>query len=878
MEWIGLNQLRTAFFDFFKNKGHMLLESYPLVPKNDNSLLLINSGMAPMKNWFLGKETPPSRRIVTCQKCIRTPDIDLVGQTARHGTFFEMLGNFSFGDYFKHEATKWAWEFVTCVLKMPQNRLYVTVYENDDETYDIWKNDIGISEDHISRLGKEDNFWEIGSGPCGPCSEIYFDRGEKFGCGRKNCGPGCECDRFVEFWNLVFSQFDNDGNGTYTCMKNPNIDTGMGLERLACIMQGVDNLFEIDTIREILAHVCEIAKVRYGESLENDVSIRIITDHLRSAVFLISDGVIPSNEGRGYVLRRLIRRAHRNGKKLGIDSQFLGDIAQTVAEKNREAYKELETNLKYIKQVLFNEQTSFEKILNRAMGMLMDLIKKADSIGYSKISAQDAFKLCDTYGLPFDMLKDVAREKGAWVDENGFWELMKQQQERARNAVDSNKIGWSKSSFKLPSPPTKFLGYDCLKSRAILLHIFKDGQELNQAVENQRVDLIFDQTPFYAQSGGQIGDSGTANSDGFCANITNCEKLSTGQFVHSAQIISGSVKKGQTLNLEVDRPKREAISRNHTAAHILQAVLIDVLGSHVHQAGQLIDQNRIRFDFNHFEALTDSNIAEIERKINDVILGANSVETREMKKDQAQKLGAIALFGEKYGDWVRVVKIGDLSMEFCGGTHVDNTAKLGLFKIMSESSVGSGIRRIEAKTGYEVLKYINSLENILNKTCECVKVKNKFELCEKIYKLNNDFKDFCKKNENLKLNLVEQEFCQRFKDSSQKVKNLDCVLFKTNKLNGKLLKSFGDFVKSENPNLVAAVCAMCEKKLTLMVICGKNAVKSGVDAGKVARELASLAGGKGGGRKDLAMAGLPSAGCVDLIRQEFIEVVKNNIV
>ena len=878
MEWIGLNQLRTAFFDFFKSKGHMLLGSYPLVPKNDNSLLLINSGMAPMKNWFLGKETPPSKRVVTCQKCIRTPDIDLVGQTARHGTFFEMLGNFSFGDYFKSEATKWAWEFVTCVLKMPQDRLYVTVYENDDETYDIWKNDIGINENHISRLGKEDNFWEIGSGPCGPCSEIYFDRGEKFGCGRKDCGPGCECDRFVEFWNLVFSQFDNDGNGTYTRMKNPNIDTGMGLERIACIMQGVDNLFEIDTIREVLEHVCDIAKVKYGESFENDISIRIITDHVRSAVFLISDGVVPSNEGRGYVLRRLIRRAHRNGKKLGIDSPFLGEIAQTVVRKNQEAYKELEANLEYIKKVLYNEQISFEKILDRAVGMLMDIIKKANSTGCGRILAQDAFKLCDTYGLPFDMLKDVACEKGAQVDENGFWKLMKQQQERARNALNLNKIGWDKSSFKLSCPPTKFLGYDRLTSGAKLMHIFKDGQELDEAVENQRVDLIFDQTPFYAQSGGQIGDSGTASLGGSCADITNCEKLSTGQFVHSALIVSGNVTKGQTLNLSVDRSKREAISRNHTAAHILQAVLIDVLGSHVHQAGQFIDQNRVRFDFNHFEALTDSDLAEIEGKINDVILGAKSVQTKEMKKEQAQKLGAIALFGEKYGDWVRVVKIEDLSMEFCGGTHVDNTAKLGLFKIMSESSVGSGIRRIEAKTGYEVLKYINSLENILDKACECVKIKNKSELCEKIYKLNNDFKDFCKKNEDLKLNLVEQEFCQKLNDSSQKIKNLDCVLFKTNKLNGKSLKLFGDCLKSKHSSLIAVVCATCEKKLTLMVVCGKNATESGVDAGKVARELAALAGGKGGGRKDLAMAGLPKADCVDLVCEEFVNIVKNNIV
>ena len=877
MKWMGLNELRSSFFQFFEKKKHMLLGSYPLIPKSDNSLLLINSGMAPMKNWFLGKETPPSKRVVTCQKCIRTPDIDLVGKTDRHGTFFEMLGNFSFGDYFKIEAIKWAWEFVTEDLKMPKDKLYVTVYEEDYEAYDIWLNEIGVELSHVSKLGKDDNFWEIGTGPCGPCSEIYYDRGEQFGCGSEKCGPGCDCDRFIEFWNLVFSQYDKDDDGNYNRMEHPNIDTGMGLERIACVAQGVNNLFEVDTVKKVLDHVCKIANVKYGENADKDVSIRIITDHIRSSVFLISDGVMPSNEGRGYVLRRLIRRAYRNGKKLGINKPFLGDIAETVASENKAAYPDLTANLSYIKQLLLNEELNFEKILDRGMIMLSDLVEQAYLNKSNKISAKDAFKLCDTYGMPFDIVKDFSCEKNIQIDEDGFFELMKQQQERARKAANSNSVGWVKSSARLEAPSTKFIGYNSLESEATVVNIFECEEEIDVADANREVSFIFDKTPFYAESGGQVADTGIVESGEFSAKIIDCQKLPTGQYLHKAVIMSGKVQKGQIVKLLVDKNKRMSVSRNHTAAHILQKVLINVLGEHVHQAGQLVDESRVRFDFNHFQALTKENIAEIESKVNDVIMSGLVVNTEEMEKQRAEKLGAIALFGEKYGDVVRVVKIGDFSMEFCGGTHVDNTSKLGLFKIMSEASVGSGIRRIEAKTGLGLLNYVNSLEDILDKTCSAVKIKNKLEVCEKVTKINDELKQMTKKVEELELSFYEKEYSRVSESSAQKINNVNCVFFEAEGLSSKLLRPFGDIIKSQNSNMVSVICAKNDDKLTLMVVCGKSAIDSGANAGKIVRELSSLVGGKGGGKKDLAMAGLPDANSINLISSEYCKVIQNNV-
>lgn len=874
MKWMELNELRSVFLSFFEGKGHKLLHSFPLIPKDDNSLLLINSGMAPMKNWFLGKETPPSTRVVTCQKCIRTPDIELVGKTDRHGTFFEMLGNFSFGDYFKQEAIAWAWEFVTDVLEMPKENLYVTVYEEDDEAYEIWSKIEGLDSSHIFKLGKKDNFWEIGSGPCGPCSEIYYDRGEEFGCGKPDCGPGCDCDRFVEFWNLVFSQFDNDGNGNYTPMEYPNIDTGMGLERLACIIQGVNNLFEIDVVRKVLLHVCDIAKITYGESKNLDISARVITDHIRSSVFLISDGVIPSNEGRGYVLRRLIRRAYRNGKKLGISEPFLNQIAETVVNENESAYPELKTNLDYIKQILFDEETKFEKILDKGMNMLANSIDKLDSKIGQKLSAEDAFKLCDTYGFPFELVKDIVFERNVEVDEEGFFALMREQQERARNAAHSENEGWAKTDITLKEPPTTFVGYENVESEAKILHVFNDEEEIDEAIQAQKVNFIFDQTPFYAEGGGQISDHGVLIKDDYVANITDCQKLKSGQYIHKAVVVSGTFKKNDSVKLVVNIERRNAISRNHTAAHILQKVLMETLGSHVHQAGQLVDEERLRFDFNHFEAVSTSDILKIEKRVNEIILSGLNVKIQNMNKEEAINKGAIALFGEKYGNIVRVVNIGDFSIELCGGTHVDNTAKIGLFKITNEASVASGVRRIEAKTGYNLLKIIDSLKHLIASSCRPLKLQNQSSLPQRVEKLTDDLKNANKKVEELKTRFAAGEFYDALMKNAKQINGLRVVSITFNDVEADVLRSIGDNVKADNPDIVAAIATIIEGKGTLMVVCGDKAIEKGMNAGAIVRELAALVGGKGGGRKDLAMAGVKDVFNIDVALVQFLSIVE----
>ena len=874
MKWMELNELRSVFLSFFESKGHMLLHSFPLIPKDDNSLLLINSGMAPMKNWFLGKETPPSTRVVTCQKCIRTPDIELVGKTDRHGTFFEMLGNFSFGDYFKQEAISLAWEFVVDVLEMPKENLYITVYEEDDAAYEIWSKTKGVDPSHIFKLGKKDNFWEIGSGPCGPCSEIYYDRGEEFGCGKPDCGPGCDCDRFVEFWNLVFSQFDNDGNGNYTPMEYPNIDTGMGLERLACIVQGVNNLFEIDVVRKILLHVCDIAKITYGKSANLDISARVITDHIRSSVFLISDGVIPSNEGRGYVLRRLIRRAYRNGRKLGISEPFLNQVAETVVKENESAYPELKTNLDYIKQILFDEETKFEKIIEKGMNMLTNSIDKLDANIGQKLSAKDAFKLCDTYGFPFELVKDIVLERNVGVDEEGFFALMREQQERARNAAHSENEGWAKTDITLKEPPTNFVGYENIESDAKILHIFNDEKETDEAIQNQKVSFIFDQTPLYAEGGGQISDHGVLIKDDCVANITDCQKLKSGQYVHKAVVVSGTFKKNDSVKLAVNVERRNAISRNHTAAHILQKVLMETLGTHVHQAGQLVDEERLRFDFNHFEAVSTSDILKIEKCVNEIILSGLKVKIQNMDKEEAIKQGAIALFGEKYGNIVRVVNIGDFSIELCGGTHVDNTAKIGLFKITNEASVASGVRRIEAKTGYNLLKIIDSLKHLIASSCRPLKLQNQSSLPQRVEKLTNDLKNANKKIEELKTRFVSGEFYDALMKNAKQINGLRIVSITFNDVETDVLRSIGDNVKANNPDIVAAIATIIEGKGTLMVVCGDKAIEKGMNAGAIVRELAALVGGKGGGRKDLAMAGVKDVFNIDVALVQFLSIIE----
>ena len=691
MKWTSLNDLREMYLKFFEEKGHLRLGSFPLVPQGDKSLLLINSGMAPMKKYFTGEVTPPSKRVTTCQKCIRTPDLERVGITARHGTFFEMLGNFSFGDYFKKEAIPWAWEFLTKTLEIPEELLWPSVYEEDDEAYALWRDVIGVPEERIVRMGKEDNFWEHGTGPCGPCSEIYFDRGEKYGCSSPDCKPGCECDRYMEIWNNVFSQFNNMGDGTYTELENKNIDTGMGLERLACVMQGVDNMFEVDTIRNILDKVCEISGKEYGKDEKTDVSIRAITDHARASTFMISDGIIPSNEGRGYVLRRIIRRAVRHGKLIGIIRPFFWELCEAVINENKSGYSELEDKKELIKKVITNEEASFNKTIDQGLSMLENLTKEG-----GVLSGEDAFRLYDTYGFPFDLTVDILTEKGMTVDENRFKELMEEQKQKARNARKaSDGESWSSEGITFENvPATVFVGYTDYECDGTVLDIAVEGEHTLVADEGTKAILVLNKTSFYAESGGQVGDTGVIVGDGFEFKVTDTKKASGGIFTHLGTVTKGTVNVNDKATTKIDIARREAIKRNHTAAHLLQAGLRSVLGNHVEQAGQLVNEHTVRFDFTHFSGLSAEEIKTVENFVNDAVLKGVAVENNEMPIEEAKKLGAMALFGEKYGDVVRVVNAKDVSIEFCGGTHVDNTAKLGLFHIISESSVAAGVRRI----------------------------------------------------------------------------------------------------------------------------------------------------------------------------------------
>lgn len=710
MEWTSLNDIREKYLSFFESKGHLRLPSFSLVPNNDKSLLLINSGMAPMKKYFTGEVTPPRSRVTTCQKCIRTPDIEQVGKTARHGTFFEMLGNFSFGDYFKKEATAWAWEFCTEVLEMPVDKLYVTIYENDDEAFEIWTKQNGVDPSHIVRLGKEDNFWEHGSGPCGPCSEIYFDRGEKYGCGSPDCGPGCECDRFTEFWNNVFSQFNNDGNGNYTELAQKNIDTGMGLERLACIMQGVDNIFEVDTVQNTMKKISEISGVKYHDDAKNDVSLRVITDHVRSSTFMIGDGVIPSNNGRGYVLRRLIRRACRHGRLLGVNEPFLYKVCETVLEDNKVAYPELQDKAELIKKVILSEEESFGKTIDAGLARLDEYIENTEGTVFS---GEDAFKLNDTFGFPLDLTKDVLEERGMTVDEEKFNELLANQKATARAArKDAGADAWKNTSVKIDAEKTVFTGYTDFTAEAkVLALVNADGELVDMLGAGEKGSVVLDKTPFYATSGGQVADTGVITADGVEFDVEDTSKNADGIYIHSGTVKEGVVSVGNTVNAQIDADRRKSIMRNHTAAHLLQAALREVLGTHVEQAGQLVNDKEVRFDFTHFNPLTTEELSRVEAIVNKEILACAPVSMQEMPIEEAKKMGAMMLFGEKYGDIVRVVKAGDASTEFCGGTHVASTGELGLFKIVSEASVAAGVRRIVALTGTGVLNYLNECED-----------------------------------------------------------------------------------------------------------------------------------------------------------------------
>ena len=853
MQWTGLNELREKFLSFFESKGHLRLPSFSLIPKDDNSLLLINSGMAPMKKYFTGEVTPPSKRVTTCQKCIRTPDIERVGITARHGTFFEMLGNFSFGDYFKHEATAWAWEFCTKVLEMPVDKLWVTIYQDDDEAFDIWTKEVGVAPERIVRMGKEDNFWEHGSGPCGPCSEIYFDRGEKYGCGKPDCGVGCDCDRYVEFWNVVFSQFDSDGKGNYPPMEHPNIDTGMGLERLACIMQGVDNLFLVDTVQNIMKHICRIAGIQYGEDEKKDVSLRVITDHIRSTTFMIGDGVMPSNEGRGYVLRRLLRRAARHGRLLGINHTFLADVANTVIDENKNAYPELDEKRAMITKLIHVEEESFAKTIDQGMQMLSSLIDQAET---ACLSGEDAFRLNDTYGFPLDLTKEIVAERGMTVDEERFHQLMQEQRERARNArKNAGADAWAGENDVLADvPPTEFLGYEKSQTEATVLAILKDGERVDHATAGDEIALVLDRTTFYAESGGQVGDVGPISSDDALIDIDNTTKNHAKNFIHHGTVKAGTISVGDRVQTEGDPENHRAIMRNHTAAHLLQAALRTVLGDHVEQAGQLVDEKYVRFDFTHFAALTPEELHRVETIVNKVILSGTPVECREMPIEEAKKLGAMALFGEKYGSIVRVVSVGDFSKEFCGGTHVDNTGKIGLFKILSESSVAAGVRRIEAVTGLNALQYLNDTLAQLGAVASALKVTSVSGLAQRAEQMTAELKEKDREIESLNAKMADMRINGLF-EGAKDINGVRVITALFSATPSNALRTMCDKIRDNAPNVVAVLAATQDGKANIAVAVGKEAQQKGLNAGKIVREVAKVAGGNGGGKAEFAMAG-----------------------
>ena len=864
MEWTGLNELREKYLSFFESKGHLRLPSFSLVPQGDKSLLLINAGMAPLKKYFTGELTPPRTRVTTCQKCIRTPDIERVGITARHGTFFEMLGNFSFGDYFKHEATAWAWEFCTKVLEMPADKIYISVYQDDDEAYDIWTKELGVSPDHMVRLGKEDNFWEHGAGPCGPCSELYFDRGEKYGCGSPTCGVGCDCDRYVEFWNLVFTQFDNDGNNNYTRLKSCNIDTGMGLERLACIMQGVDNLFEVDTVQNIMKHIMQIAGVKYHEDEKKDVSLRVITDHIRSTTFMIGDGVMPSNEGRGYVLRRLLRRAARHGRLLGIDGTFLYKVCETVIKENETAYPNLVEKHDLIVKVIKAEEESFNKTIDTGLNLLENIIAQSDS---KVLSGADAFKLQDTFGFPIDLTKELLEERGMSVDIDEYDRLYDQSRAAARAArKDAGAQAWKDSNVSFKDVgATEFVGYTDYSCDAEIKAIVTNGERAEFATADSEVVVVLDKTPFYGESGGQAGDTGVIKTDNATLEVTATGKTPDGVVLHIARFISGdSIALGDKVHAQIDVEKREATRRNHTAAHLLQAALRKHLGSHVEQAGQLVNSEEMRFDFTHFSALSGDELKAIEREVNEVILKGIPVETREMPIEEAKKLGAMALFGEKYGDVVRVVSAGDFSVELCGGTHADNTAKLGLFKIVSESSVAAGIRRITAVTGFGVLKHIENDERIMQSAAAAMKLGNVAELDKRAATLSAEVKAKDRELAELRSEISALK-AGSLMDSARQVGGVRLITAEVEVSNPGELRSMCDTARDNGADIVAVFAGVNKEKGTLnfACACGADAIKLGAHAGNIVRETAKIAGGSGGGKPDSAMAGAKDASKAD---------------
>ena len=876
MEWTGLNELREKFLSFFESKGHLRLKSFSLVPpKDDTSLLLINSGLAPMKKYFTGEVTPPRKRVTTCQKCIRTPDIERVGITARHGTYFEMLGNFSFGDYFKEEATKWAWEFFTQVLEMPKEKLYCSIYENDEEAFEIWTKRRGVDPSHIVRLGKEDNFWEHGSGPCGPCSEIYFDRGEDKGCGKPTCGVGCDCDRYVEVWNLVFTQFDSDGKGTYTPLDHPNIDTGMGLERLACVMQGVDNLFLVDTVQNIMKHISEITGVKYGADEKSDISLRVITDHIRSTTFMISDGVMPSNEGKGYVLRRLLRRAARHGRMLGVHEPFLYKVCSTVIKENEGAYPELREKEEFITKLIRTEEENFSRTIEQGMSLLEKLMDSAEN---NIISGDDAFKLSDTYGFPIDLTKEIAADRGIQVDVERFKELLAIQKKTAREArKNAGADAWVSDATDLSDiAKTEFTGYSDYKNAAEVVALIKNGERADAVYEGDEVIIILNKTPFYAESGGQTGDTGVIVCDDFTAEVHNTTKDNNGIIFHTSKIIKGMASVGTNVSAEIDVIRRNDIMRNHTAAHLLQAALREVLGTHVQQAGQLVTDDKLRFDFTHFSAMSAEELQKVETLVNTKILEGIDVTSIEMPIEEARKLGAMALFGEKYGDVVRVVSVSDFSVEFCGGTHVDNTSKLGLFHIRSEASAAAGVRRIEAVTGSGVLSYIRNTISIISQAADKLKVSNPWELVAGCEKAAETIKEKDRKIEELN-NKLANGMISGIIASEKNVNGVSLFTGKLEDVSADMLRGICDKITSKYENAVVVLAGVGDGKGTFCTACTKNAVKNGVKAGPVAKAVAQVTGGNGGGKPEMAMAGAKDITKIDEALAQAYGIVESMI-
>ena len=860
MQWQGLNELREKYLSFFESKNHTRLPSFSLVPQGDKSLLLINSGMAPLKKYFLGQAVPPNVRVTTCQKCIRTPDIERVGQTARHGTYFEMLGNFSFGDYFKKEAIAWAWEFFTGVLEIPADKLYISVFKDgedaDYEAYDIWTKEIGVDPAHMVFFGRGDNFWEHGSGPCGPCSEIYFDRGPEKGCGKPDCKVGCDCDRYVEVWNLVFSQFDSDGNGHYTEMENKNIDTGMGLERLACVMQGVDNLFEVDTVQNIMNHVCRIANVKYHTDEKTDVALRVITDHIRSTTFMVGDGVMPSNEGRGYVLRRLLRRAARFGRILGVKDAFLYQVCETVIAENKTAYPELEEKKNYICKVIKNEEESFAKTVDNGFALLTEVLDALAANGGKVVAGEDVFKLSDTYGFPIDLTLEIAAERGFEIDRTRYDELVKEQRQKAReDHLAKAGSSWADNSVKLDAAATVFTGYTDFTAETKVVAIIKGQESVDVISEGEQGIIVLETTPFYAESGGQVGDTGVLSTPSSTFSVQTTNKNEDGHYLHIGTMEEGELRVGDTVSADIDADARKAVMRNHTSAHLLQAALREVLGDHVHQAGQLVNAEQCRFDFSHFAALTAEEIERVEAIVNEKILSAIPVTMQEMAIEEAKNLGAMALFGEKYGDVVRVVSAGDFSVEFCGGTHISNTANIGLFRIVSESSVASGVRRIEAVTGTGVLKLLASYKNSMNAAAKALKLSNAADVAEKCVQLSAELKENDRQIETLNQRISDMKMSAIF-DNAKLVNGVKVVAAVMAGTTAQMLRKMGDNIKGMEEPIVAVLAGEADGKGNLVAACSKAAQAQGAHAGKIVQQAAALTGGKGGGRPDSAMAGV----------------------